>query len=74
MVTMQPERYEMKTEEMTFFYCYNPKLRKFLGLSNLRWEKRGINENTGRTYWTFKHSDKLNELIQQYKKENSFAR
>lgn len=72
MVTIIKAKTEIK--QTGYFYCYNPKLRKFLGLADLRWEKRGVHKYTGRTYWTFKHSDKLNELIQDYKKENSFAR
>lgn len=52
------------------FYCYNPKLRKFLGLAGLRWNEKGFHENTKSYYWTFSKNNKLDELLKEYKKAN----
>lgn len=56
-------------ERTTYFYCYNPKVRKFLGLAGLRWEWKGVHDNTKRTYWTFERSEELDRLITRYQNE-----
>lgn len=56
------------TNQDSLFYCYSPRMRKFLGLSGLRWEKRGFNENTKSYYWTFIRSERLDELLKEYNK------
>lgn len=65
------EALAMRQERTAYFYCYNPKLRKFLGLSGLRWAYKGFNNKTHKYYWTFERNEELNNLIKVYKMENS---
>lgn len=64
MVMMNSEHY--KQQEVTYFYCYNPRLRKFLNQNGLTWLERGVNENSESPYWTFWQSERLSELIKDY--------
>lgn len=70
MITKQPEQNEEHTEDKTYFYCYNPKLKNFLNLNGLTWTDRGINKKTEFPYWMFNQTERLSELILKYKIEN----
>ena len=49
------------------FICYNVHLKKFLcDNGEISWCK-GINAKSGSNFWIFMNSDKLNELIEEYK-------
>lgn len=58
-------------KESNVYYCYSPKLRKFLGLSGLRWGKKGFNEDTKSYYWTFNKTETLYRLLEEYDISNS---
>ena len=53
------------------FYCYNPKLRKFLDQNGTRWVDKGIHYKTNRTYWVFERSARLGGLLERYKEDTS---
>ncbi|MDW0112180.1 hypothetical protein QT711_03215 [Sporosarcina saromensis] len=71
MVVQLKEGYEMNVERVTYFYCYNPKLRKYLGLNGLRWGYKGFNQAIKKYYWTFEENEELSKLIEKYKIENA---
>lgn len=50
-----------------YFYCYSPKLRRFITEQGINWTDRGINENSGHRYWVFANNEKLSEVIKKYK-------
>lgn len=66
----QIQEFEMNInpKRVTYFYCYNPKLRKFLGENGLSWIDRDINPSNGFPYWTFAQSTQLGRLIKEYNK------
>lgn len=49
------------------FYCYSPKLRRFLDENGIKWEGKGINKNSGFPYWLFKRGSMLERLIEEYR-------
>ena len=65
MVTMT----EKSTGRTTYFYCYNPRLRKFLGQNGLRWNRSDVHYHTGRTFWIFERNEELSRLIDLYSEE-----
>lgn len=68
MVTMQKEESEIK--KVAYFFCYNPRLRKYLSQNGLTWIGKDIHGETGKTYWMFAQSEELSHLILKYKKGN----
>lgn len=63
------EELNCECERVTYFYCYNPLLRKFLGQRGMRWNYKGFNKKSEKYYWTFEESEKLSKLIEEYKKK-----
>lgn len=63
---------QIKGEKL--FYCYSPKLRKYLDQNGTHWIGKGLNEENGKTYWTFKQTARLGVLLSEYKKGMQFAR
>lgn len=48
------------------FYCYSNRLHCFLLSMKFKYESKGINNNTNKTYWTYLKSDKLDKAIELY--------
>lgn len=63
-------RENTEVDRTTYFYCYSARMRKFIDQNGYSWTSRGTSISSGRTYWTFEHSDKLDRLITQYKNGN----
>lgn len=57
-------------ENKNFFYCYNPKLRRFIHENGIKWIDKGINKNSGYMRWIFERSEELDRLIIRYKNEH----
>lgn len=54
-------------EQDKYFYCYSPKLRRFITSNGISWVDKGINENSGYPYWMFTRGTLLNKIVQKYK-------
>lgn len=52
-----------------FFYCYSPKLRRFLTDSGVNWTDRGINETSGHPFWVFAKDSRLDVALKEYNKK-----
>ena len=50
-----------------YFYCYSPKLKGRLLNEGERFICVGINENTGKKFWLFEQSEKLSEVLTEWK-------
>lgn len=57
----------METEEITFFYCYSPRLRRLIHESGIKWIDKGINPNSGYPYWKYEDNDELGEVLKAYR-------
>lgn len=53
------------------FYCYNPKLRKYLDQNGTRWIEKGVHFKTGNPFWVFERSTRLSSLLDEFTKLNS---
>ena len=63
----------MKNKQLTakdYFYCYNPVLMAYLLKQGLRFVLCARHERTNNKFWLFQHSDKLSELLNEYKNKN----
>lgn len=69
MVIKMREQEEMK--KVSYFYCYSPRLRKFLDQNGTRWVGRDVHHKTKKTFWVFEQSTRLSNLLIQYNKEKS---
>lgn len=51
-------------EKKDFFYCYSPKLKRFLVENGVEYFHRGLNEKTEKYFWVFNRKDeKLGEYL-----------
>ena len=48
------------------FYCYSDRLFCWLKALRFRYEHRGLNPNTNKTFWVYAKSAKLDEAIELY--------
>lgn len=55
-----------------YFYCYSYPLKEFFLKNGLRYISSGFNCNTNKKYWVFESSDKITELLQYWRTNNSF--
>ena len=55
-------------ENRDIFYCYSFRLYHFLSAFNVKYISTRINKNSGCRYWTYKKSELLDRLIEQYNK------
>lgn len=51
-----------------YFYCYSPRLRRFIREGGTRWIEKGVNPKSGYPYWVFEHCKRLEELLKEYGK------
>lgn len=54
--------------EKRLFYCYSPRLRKFLDQNGTSWVNKGTHEVSNKPFWVFEQSTRLGELLEKYKK------
>lgn len=52
-----------------YFYCYSPRLKSRLLDEGERFICVGINEKTDRKFWLFKNSEKLNGVLDAWRRE-----
>lgn len=57
----------MTQKEKKVFFCYNPRLRKWLDQNGTSWIDKGIHSVTNKPYWVFEQSTRLSNLIKEYK-------
>ena len=55
-------------KEQDLFYCYSYRLYHFLSAFNLKYLSSKINKKSKCRYWTYKKSERLDRLIEQYNK------
>lgn len=56
--------------EIRLFTCYSSKLMKFLVKNNIRYRITGENIKTKKQFWTFIRTQKLNNLLTEWKISN----
>lgn len=54
-----------------YFYCYSPRLKSRLLDEGERFICVGINEKSGRKFWLFKNSEKLNGVLDAWRREKA---
>lgn len=52
---------------MRYYYCYSYPQKEFLINSGLRYIVAAINQSTGKRYWLFEGTEKLNFLLQEWR-------
>jgi hypothetical protein len=53
------------------FYCYSPKLKKFLcQVKNISYIGKGINSDTNKTYWLFIRNKELNISLDEWSSQS----
>jgi hypothetical protein len=50
-----------------YFYCYSYPLKNFCTNSGLNYITAGVNKTTQKTYWLFEGTEKLNNLLQEWR-------
>ena len=50
-----------------YFYCYSYPLKEFLVNNGLRFITAAINQSTNKRYWLFEGTERLNELLTQWR-------
>lgn len=51
----------------SLFYCYSPKLKKFLcKTKNISYIGKGINSETNKTYWLFIKTEELSSSLTEW--------
>ena len=54
-------------EQNDLFYCYSPKLKKFLtNTKNIRFLHQGINTSSNRSFWVFIRTDELGLALAEW--------
>lgn len=53
--------------KMRYYYCYSYPQKEFLINSGLRYITAAINQSTGKRYWLFEGTEKLNMLLQKWR-------
>ena len=54
-----------------YFYCYSPRLKSRLLDEGERFICVGINEKSGRKFWLFETTDKLNDVLNTWRREKT---
>ena len=49
------------------FFCYSYPLKQFFVKNGLRYVTTAVNESTGKRYWLFEGSKKLDELLNEWR-------
>ena len=52
---------------MKYYYCYSYPQKEFLKKNGLRYITASVNESTGKRYWLFEGTEKLNSLLQVWR-------
>lgn len=52
---------------MRYYYCYSYPQKEFLINRGLRYITAAINQSTGKRYWLFEGTEKLNMLLQKWR-------
>ena len=52
---------------MKYYYCYSYPQKEFLKNSGLKYINTSINQSTGKRYWLFEGTEKLNKLLQEWR-------
>ena len=50
-------------EERDFFYCRSYRLNCFIRAFGVRCDESAINEKTGKRFWKFQRSDRLDKIL-----------
>lgn len=50
-----------------YFYCYSYPLKEFFMKHGLQYIVVANNQSTGKQYWMFEGSEKLNNLLQEWR-------
>lgn len=50
-----------------YFYCYSYPLKEFFKKNGLSYITAAQNKGTSKTYWLFEGSEKLNNLLQEWR-------
>lgn len=54
-------------EQKDLFYCYSPKLKKFLtNVKKIRFLHQGINSSTTRNFWVYIRSEELGAALAEW--------
>ena len=53
--------------ENIYFYCYSKPLKDFLLENGERFITKSIHEKTKKKYWSFEGTEKLNNLLTEWK-------
>ena len=54
-------------KESKFYFCYSYYQKEFLKKNGLRYITAATNETTGKRYWLFEGTEKLNKLLQVWR-------
>lgn len=54
-----------------YFKCFSPNLYRYLKQNNFYYITKNIHEISGRTYWEFEKTDKLDRALKQFTKEKA---
>ena len=49
------------------FFCYSYYLKEYFCKNGLRYITASINQSTGKRYWLFEGSEKLDELLNEWR-------
>lgn len=50
------------------YFCYSPKLKKYLcNIKNISYISKGVNQDSGKSYWLFIRSDELVDCLKEWK-------
>ena len=52
---------------MRYYYCYSRPQKEFLKSNGLNYITAAINQTTGKRYWLFAGTEKLNKLLQEWR-------
>lgn len=59
---------------MSIYFCYSPKLNAFLQRKGLSTIGVGNNVNTGRKFWQYERSPKLDALLTEWTENKPLSR
>lgn len=50
-----------------FYFCYSPKQKAFFTQNGMEYVLKGINDQTGKTFWAFGRTKELTPLLKEWK-------
>ena len=54
-------------DKKDIFYCYSPKLKKFLGAKKqIRYLHQGINTSTNKSFWVYIRTEELGAALTEW--------